>query len=308
MYELGIERRFIKTVSEDKAKIVKPVIKKILRFCKNTILFIYFLLDLIRQKSFSNPIKKKYSGTVAVLANGPSLKEVLPHLASDDKFKNCDFIAMNFFTFDDVFFKIKPKHYWLADPMFFRENHRIDEVRKLFAILQNNIDWKMNIYIPKVMHRQFMMFSGITNSKITIVKMNTVNYIGYEYLRNFFYRNGLAIPSIASVAILAIYVALNSGYSTIELYGVDHNFFDTLCVNEKGELCSRETHFYDNDNIIVKPMLRSDNSRVWKLSDFLFDKWTLFKSHDLLANYAESIHVNILNCTKQSMIDSYKHN
>jgi hypothetical protein len=284
---------------------MKVLLKRILRFCKDTIGFIYFLLDLIRQKSFSNPIKKKYSGGIAVLANGPSLKEVLPHLTYDDEFKNIDFIVMNFFAFDDVFFKIKPKHYCLADPMFFKENHRIDDVRKLFAILQNNVDWEMNIYIPRVRYRQFMALSSIANDKITIVKMNTVNYIGYEYWRNFFYKNGVSIPFLASVAILAIYVALNSGYSSIKLYGVDHNFFDTLCINEKGELCSKETHFYDNDQVVMKPMLRSDNSNVWKVSDFLLEKRMLFQSHDLLANYAQYLQVNIFNCTRQSMIDSY---
>jgi hypothetical protein len=286
---------------------VKYVIKSILRFCKNTIGFIYFLLLLVLKKSFSNPLKKKYSGMIAVLANGPSLKEVIPNLTVNDEFKNIDFIVMNFFAFDDIFFKIKPKHYCFVDPMFFEANHRINEVRELFAVLQNNVDWKMNIYISKVMYRKFMTLSGITNEKITIVKMNAANYTGYEYLRNFFYKNGLSIPPMSSVAILAIYVSLNSGYSTIKLYGVDHNFFDTICINEKGELCGKETHFYDNGGIVLKPMLRSDNSNVWKVSDFLLEKCVLFKSHDLLANYAQYLHVHIFNCTKVSMIDSYKH-
>jgi hypothetical protein len=128
---------------------MKQAIRNTLKFSKDTVGFICFLLSLIRYRSFSNPIKKKYSGTVAVLANGPSLKEVLPRLTTDEEFKNIDFIVMNFFAFDDVFFKIKPKHYCLADPMFFKENHQINDVKRLFNILQNNVNWDLNIYIPK---------------------------------------------------------------------------------------------------------------------------------------------------------------
>lgn len=41
------------------------------------------------------------------------------------------------------------------------------------------------------------------------------------------------MPSVVTVALMAIYVGINSGYSEIDLYGVDHTFFDSLTVNSK---------------------------------------------------------------------------
>ena len=65
-------------------------------------------------KSFS----RRYSGEVAIVANGPSLREVLSKFQMD-KFSDTDFNVLNFFGMEAVFTRIKPKHYCLADPMFF---------------------------------------------------------------------------------------------------------------------------------------------------------------------------------------------
>ena len=95
-----------------------------MKFIKNTIEFLYFLFNVIKNKNFKNNIKNNYSGTVAVLANGPSLKEVLPTILTDKEFKEVDFVVLNFFAVEKTFFNIKPKHYCFADHMFFKETHR----------------------------------------------------------------------------------------------------------------------------------------------------------------------------------------
>jgi hypothetical protein len=181
-------------------------------------------------------------------------------------------------------------------------------VKKLFDILQNKVDWELNIYVPDYGHlpyNLFRQFSDITNTYITFIRINTVSYSGFECFRNISYKKGLSIPTLHSVAILGIIVGLNSGYSSVNIYGVDHNFFDTLCVNENNQLCFKDTHFYDETNPVIKPLVRTDNSEVYKISDYLFDRWVLFRSHDLLADYAKYLNVTIVNCTENSMIDSY---
>ncbi len=86
----------------------------------------------------------------------------------------------------------------------------------------------MNLYIPASLKRQFLAFSGLHNSYIHIVPLNLTIYTGYEEFRHYFYRHGLSMPSVVTVALMAIYVGINSGYSEIDLYGVDHTFFDSL--------------------------------------------------------------------------------
>jgi len=282
---------------------MKRAINNILMFLVDSARFVYFLLNLVVTKSFSNSISKNCGGTVAVLANGPSLNEVMPCLTVDDEFKNIDFVAMNYFAFDNIFFSIKPKHYCLADPMFFKEDHRIDAVRKLFGILQNDVDWNLCIYVPHHFAGRFAQFSGITNEKISVIIVHCVDFRGYESFRNFFYRKGVSTPGIYNVTNLAIYAAINSGYSKIMLYGVDHTFFD-IRVDEQNRLCSRATHFYDDGKLTYKPIINR-KGEVEKVSQYLKFLAGLFKSHDHLSAYAKYMNVEIINCTFCSLIDSY---
>ena len=138
-------------------------------------MFMYFLLNLVRQGSFFNPIQKKNSGTIVVLANGPSLKEVLPHLTVDSTFKNVDFIVMNFFAFNDVFFKIKPKYYCLADPTFIQDSFRKEDVIKLYKIFKEKIDWDINIYVPGQFYcKRLQEYSKLTNKFIHFISLNAM--------------------------------------------------------------------------------------------------------------------------------------
>lgn len=119
-----------------------------------------------------------------MLANGPSMKNVLPRLTTDE-FKNTDFIVLNFFGSMDIFTQIRPKHFCMADPMFFQENHNHDRVMKLFDDLNKKVDWEMNLYIPASLKRQFLAFSGLHNSHIHIVPLNLTVYTGYEEFRHY---------------------------------------------------------------------------------------------------------------------------
>lgn len=281
----------------------KVMILKIEDFIKDGISFFFYLLRLIKHRGFRNKLVKDKQGKVAVLANGPSLKEVIPQLTSDE-FKDVDFIVLNFFAFDDVFFQIRPQHYCFADPMFFKASHRIEEVRRLFSVLEK-VDWDMTLYIPASLYKTFLLFSGLKNPNITITKVNCIDYTGFGCFRNFLYKKNLSSPRAQTIAILAIFVGLCKGYSEIELYGVDHTFFDSLTINENNELCYSDKHFYNSESGI-KPMLRPDSDKPWIISDYIEAIMYMFKGHDILASFAHYLNVEIVNCTRGSLIDSYK--
>ena len=285
---------------------MKKILKSIFEFIKNTFGFLTFILKLILKGSIKNNLKNKNNGTVAVLANGPSLKLELPKFTTDKEFEDIDFIVLNFFAFEKIFFEIKPKHYCFADPMFFQDSNRKADVIKIFNILENQVDWDLRIYIPSSLYLNFVGFSKFKNSHLIIVKNNELIYSGFESYRYFFYKKGLAMPRVQTVANLAIFIALNSGYLNVRLYGVDHTFFDNLKIDSDNKLCSAETHFYDNNReLILKPLLRNDNDEIWKISDYLEALTHMFKSHDELSAYAKYLKVNVLNYTACSMIDSY---
>ena len=252
------------------------------------------------------PYKKRYSGKMMILANGPSLKNVLAEIGLKKDFENTGFTVMNFFAFDPSFLKIKPRFYCLADPMFVRKSHRTEDVKILFKYLQENVNWEMNIYIPKWFGlKEFLSYSSITNPHIHIVCINDTTYEGLECWRNWMYKKNLALPSICTVAQLGLYMAINNGFDEIELYGVEHNMICSLFVNDKNQLCNKEEHFYEQ-KVALKPIMRNDNGQLYKISDFLIGAGNLFHSHDQLAEYAKTLHVQIVNCTVDSMIDSYE--
>jgi hypothetical protein len=284
---------------------MKRIVKCILNFCMDSWNFIIFVALLLMRGAYKNKLYNKYKGTVAVLANGPSLKDELPRLHTDKEFENVDFIVLNFFAFEETFFQIKPKHYCLADPMFFQDSNRSEDVKKLFKILETQIDWDLNIYIPSGRYNNFIKFSKLKNKHLSIVKTNEFIYSGFEKLRHVFYRKGLSMPRIQTVANLAIFIGLNSGYSNLRLYGVDHTFVGNLEINDKNQLCSSDTHFYDSGISILKPLIRNDNDQGWQISDYLEAIAYMFKSHDQLSQYAQYLKINIVNCTSCSMIDSY---
>ena len=51
------------------------------------------------------------------------------------------------------------------------------------------------------------------------------------------------MPIAQTVTNMAIFVGINSGYNQVSLYGVDHTFFDSMCVDKNNRLCKRKLIF-----------------------------------------------------------------
>lgn len=271
--------------------------------------FVRFVFYLLRSRNFSNPIKRKYSGTIAILANGPSLKEVLPYLETENAFKEVDFCAVNFFATNDIFYKVKPKHYFLTDSAFFiPDSQPLQEgkIHNLFSVMQDRIDWELNLYVPIRWYQNFIKFRKITNQSIHIIRINCNNFNVYsnafKKLAYFLYTKGLAMPSTYNVSIGAIYASIGMGYKNILLYGVDHTHFLHCFVDANNKLFYRSTHFYDNSEHLM-PVI--SGGKWIGISENLNGASITFKSHEMLAGYADSQKVNVINCTQCSLIDSY---
>lgn len=277
-------------------------------FAKRFLYFVVYVLRILLKGRIWGrySYEKRYSGKMVVLANGPSLKNILAEIGVKNDFDNVEFTVMNFFAFDAAFHRIKPRFYCLADPMYIKKNHRYDDVKRLFHLLQQNVDWNMYLYIPRYWgKKEFIQYSSITNPYIHIISVNDIMYEGFECFRNWLFKRNLAIPGIGTVAQLGIYMAINNGFDEINLYGVEHNMICSLFVNDKNQLCCKEEHFYDC-SVELKPLIRNDNSEQYKISDYLLETGKLFQIHDLLRNYADSLNMKIINCTPMSMIDSYR--
>lgn len=216
------------------------------------------------------------------------------------------FPMLNFSVFDSLFFKLKPKHYCLADPMYFKSSWRDKEVFRFFNILDEKVDWNMNIYVPANNLERFVKFSNLNNKFVSVIGVNTIGYSGFEKFRHYYYKKGYSCPPPQTVTNLGIFVGIQCGYKNIDLFGVDHTFLSDLVINEDNKLCQKYYHSYDKGEPEYKVIVRTDTNEVWKIGEYIVACGKMFLSHDLLEKYARSVNCRILNYTKCSMIDSYE--
>ena len=116
------------------------------------------------------------------------------------------------------------------------------------------------------------------------------------------------MPEDGTIANVAIYVALIEGYKEIELYGADHSMFLELAVNDQNELCSLDSHFYEDGKpkMHVLKNCTTTEDKIFKVHEFLYIVYVMFNSHHLLRQFADYLGAKVLNCTPGSMIDSYE--
>lgn len=269
--------------------------------------FLEFLIKLLKAKhKYILKWGKLQNGRMAVIATGPSLKEEMPYILEQVYRRNTDFLMLNFSAFDPLFFELMPKHYCLADPMYFKNSWRDEEVFRFFDILNTKVDWDMTIYVPADCRDGFIDFSKISNKHISILGINTIEYSGFESCRHYFYRKGLASPPPQTVTNMAVFIGIQKGYKNMDLFGVDHTFLSSLKINEKNQLCQIYYHSYDKEKPEYKVIYRTDNNEVWRCGEYIIACGKMFVSHDLLADYANKVGCHIVNHTKCSMIDSYE--
>lgn len=269
-------------------------------------------IDFIHYHKF--PFINKYEGKKAfILVNGPSLKKTF----ADYDNGICHFDEHSFFVnlspLDSHFFKIKPKHFCLSDPIFYQDfEQKKEQVRKMYDLLDKQVDWDLYLYMDffnEWEYDKLISYSGITNPYIHFIKLNRWHCSDLcRTLRHKFYKKGWFMPEDGTIANVAIYVALIEGYKEIELYGADHSMFLELAVNEKNELCSMDSHFYENEKPKLHPLKNCTvvEDKVFRVHEFLYIVYIMFRSHDLLRQFADYLGARIINCTKGSMIDSYE--
>lgn len=278
------------------------------KVCKQSLLLIWYILRLPSYKFHKFPLKDKFSGTAHVLVNGPSLKRTLEEYDRGKAAIDDNSFFVNLAALDSHFFK----HYCLSDPMFYQDYEpKKEAIRRMYDILNNDVDWDMYLYLCFPTEKEYDMleqYAGLTNPHIKIIRMNRKHCSKLcSQWRNKLYATGYFMPEDGTIANTAIYLALLEGYKDIRLYGADHNYFLEFAVNDHNELCSLDSHFYDNAKPVMKPFKNTcvNEDRAFRVHEFFYIMYIMFQSHDLLQQFSQYLGAHILNCTLGSMIDSY---
>ncbi len=257
------------------------------------------LVEILKYGKYGFPYKESASEECAlVLANGPSLKNEIEELFQNNMIGKLPIVVVNYFALSDDFLRIKPCYYALADPNLFSDNMP-ERFVKMLEVLNKVVDWPLTIFVPNWSKKKLERL--ITNNSITISVLSVLQYQGFPRLKYRYYKNGKAVPSLVNVVIMAEYILLNMGYKRIELYGVDHTFFEGMAVNSDNIPCIVDRHFND---VEYRPLVKFGGG-YFTTAEWLMDKYLTFKEHENMRGYADYLGAQIINCTKVSLIDAY---
>ena len=286
--------------------------EKSLRFVRNAFDTVTFFALMAWKENFRDYIRRagpvgNPTDEILLLANGPSLAEDLPRLIEAGEHLRCDSLAVNYFAEDDRFVVVRPKYYVLSDPTFFRRCCDWERVQRLYATLNERVEWPMTLYVQYYNPEHFDYRTALPNPNIHIVPFHSQVYRGFPSWEFACYRRGWGSGNFGSVIQNGEFIALHLGYKTLRLYGVDHTFFDGLCVDDNNRLCMRRTYFYDTEPQLKPLMLTSVNPpRPYTIAEYLAEKSELFRGHEVLRDYARSLGARIINATRGSQIDAYE--
>lgn len=288
--------------------------EKIIEALRNSFdTLLYFLIMAVKE-DFRNHVARAgannmhSSKRLAILGNGPSLKKQLPKLIEQREWEQADMMAVNFFALSEEFRLIKPKYYILSDPMFFRKAGHSERIENLYNALAK-VEWQMTLYVQYYNPEKFDYTAAIANNpNIRIVKFHSTVFHGFRSVEFWCYRHGLGSGNWGTVVQNGILTAIQIGYRTIELYGVDHTLLDGLMVDENNRLCRTASHYYDTTAAQPKPIYYNATNppRPYTMAEYLAETAELFRGHEVLRDFAKEEGVKIINRTAGSLIDAYE--
>lgn len=237
---------------------------------------------------------------LVILANGPSLTETVARHA--DFLDGKDLLAVNHCASSDLFARLKPQYYLLADPLFWI----VPELKeKTFGALREKTTWPMYLFMPMRAwkDREWQkMLAG--NDRITVVKYNSTPVEGFRRFCNRIYHAGLGMPRPHNVLIPSISMALRMHYDRIYLAGADHSWLPEITVNDQNEVLMHQKHFYDRGTSRTKTVQEEDLSTV-PLYVILQHMSVAFYSYFILLDYARYEGHEVINITPGSYIDAF---
>ncbi len=279
---------------------MKKKLKLIAEHIKDSILLLRFFSFIIAKRSRTIPLtSQKNSKGIDILGNGPSLKQYIEQGPRKDR----DTLCVNFSPLTTEFFIIRPKYLVLIDPFFFDENN--EKVNALRETLTKKIDWKLTIVTFQVLLKKAeALYANINSDFIGLpnIYYNPTTKF-FTRVKHKLFKLGFTLPRAQNVAIASIFFAINSGYESIYLYGLEHSWLNNTIVTDENVVCLKDSHYYGSKTI---PWGHDENGATWKMSKVLYLLHLMFKGYDELSLYADYLDVTIINKTNNSWIDAFE--
>lgn len=267
------------------------------------------VIRILSKSKFSISLKelKIDKNDIAVLGNGPSLKDSLDH--DMDFIKDKVKLVVNTFAVSDVYEILKPEYYVLADQQFWMKDQlqrAKDIVNSTLDAIINKTNWELNLLLPYEAKNSGMVKMLIeSNSNIKINYYNKVRISGFKKFRRYCFDRNLGIPRPQNVLIPSLMIALNIGYKNIYLFGADHTWHENLALDKDNNLCFRDPHFY-NEETKLHPIKNIHTGEPVRLHEQFYSLYITFRSYWVIRLYTDEIGVKIYNASIKSFIDAFE--
>lgn len=278
--------------------------KRLSQAAFNTVNTAVSLLKIALLSRSAPILPKAGSGKCIVLGNGPSLRKALD--AQPNHFKNCSLIAVNGFALSNDYLQLQPQHYVLLDPGVWKAEHSwIDTMIKAIA---DKTSWELHVMIPRQAEGSARIALLEGNSNIRIHYLNYVVYKGWNGPGYYFWKKNLAMPQCQNVLVAALFLAINMGYKEIELAGADHNWHESLAVNDDNVVCLKQVHFYDQqEQISYQPFYKTAATKETFRIDEAFHAWArVFHGYWRMRDYADYLGSHIVNISSPTFVDAFE--
>lgn len=279
-------------------------------FLSKLIVFFKALIKIILQSKWSVKYPNSISNELVILGNGPSLNEDLEAL-NKIGFSG-DYMAVNFFAQTQLFEKLKPNNYVLADPLFFKfdENEAYySKVKEFFISLYEKCKWEINVFIPYGYVRKYNKWLDILelkNEHINVSIYNKTNMNGTSSAVQYFYKKKWGMPSPTTVLIPCSMIGIVMGYKKIGLTGAGHNYHEGIAMSKDNVLQIKVPHFYDGEEEEYKPYYKPGGEETYTISELFMVLHKMFGSYKYVSKFAEQVGVQMVNYSKDSYIDEIK--
>lgn len=273
------------------------IIYKILRF-------VFFIISKGSFRPSIGHVINKTRASCLIIGNGPSIAVGMQEII--DNFIRSEIFVVNNFVESEWYYKIKPAFYVFADPMYWMKDSQASKKDQTILLKIKQItDWELTILIP---------FSAVSAFKSVFdecpqIKLQYFNDIILDTettLDYLLYKKSLACPAIQNVMVQAVYLALNIGYTEINLVGADHSWTKEIRVNKENTVCLIDNHFYDQDQEKNLQPWTPPDAPAYKMHEILIILARAFRGYHVLNSYASYLGSTVYNYTQGSFVDAFE--
>jgi len=270
------------------------------------LIFVAIIIKIISLDSYKIIPKDKNKKSTIIICNGPSLSKDIDWIVENRE--KLDISAVHFFANSEYFFKVKPRYFFLADPLFWVKDINKDFKETNSELFRNfeKVNWKMDIICPS---KGYLPIKKRIKNKF--IKVEKIRHWSIDFKSRFItilsLRLNLTTPFFSTVAVMALWHAMLRSRKKIYIYGADFTNFKEFSINQiSNEIVNNNfSHFYKNSKAENNTLSKYKNRNVL-FNTILYKCWISFEQIYLLSRLAKIKKIEILNSSTDSYIDCFR--